>query len=97
VSTGEFLLLVLGAIVLGAIGIWMIQQKSLRDKFSSVGDVRGKTRTEIESVVGIPNSWSAMGDGRVLCQWTEADGGVYHIALIFKDNICEGISSESSF
>ena len=67
--------------------------RKLQEKFIDLGVVVGKTRKEIESIVGQPNSISAIAGGKILCQWM-ATG--YHIALIFKDNICEGVSHESA-
>ena len=62
----------------------------LRNKFISLGDMRGKHKNEIYRVVGTPNSISAHDDGELL-QWL-ATG--YHIALIFQNDICQGISHE---
>ena len=64
--------------------------RDLQRKFQSLGDMRGKTKAEIESVVGPPNSFSALSDG-TLCQWIRTG---YHISLIFKDDVCLGVSSE---
>ncbi|HVF51803.1 MAG TPA: hypothetical protein VNA19_17095 [Pyrinomonadaceae bacterium] len=55
----------------------------LAQKFRSLGNMTGKTRAEIERVVGAPNSISAMGDGNVMCQWLVAG---YHIAIAFEPN-----------
>jgi hypothetical protein len=54
--------------------------RHLAQKFVSLGKMTGKTRNEIQAVVGPPNSISAMAGGKVLCQWM-ATG--YHIAILF--------------
>ena len=72
--------------------------KVLASKFASLGDMSGKTYTEIKNVVGVENAVSrtTTDDGEVVTvrQWM-ATG--YHIVLLFdnEDNfIC--ISSETS-
>ena len=65
--------------------------RALQRRFMSLGDMRGMTRAHIESVVGTPNSFGALGGGQILLQWM-ATG--YHIALVFEDDICQGITSE---
>ena len=64
--------------------------RELQRRFQSLGDLQGKTRTEIEAAVGAPNSVSSLADG-ILCQWQRTG---YHIALLFKDDICQGITHE---
>jgi hypothetical protein len=63
-------------------------------KFAALGNMTGKTRAEIERVVGLPNSITAMGDGNILCQWLVTG---YHIAIAFdpSGNFI-GIQHESS-
>lgn len=65
--------------------------RELQKKFISLGNMAGRKRSYIETVVGPPNSISQITGSKVLCQWM-ATG--YHIALVFKDDICEGISDE---
>jgi hypothetical protein len=65
--------------------------RALQRKFQSLGDMRGKTFAEIAAVAGQPNSISAAADGKVLRQWQRTG---YHIALLFKDDVCEGITHE---
>lgn len=56
-----------------------------------MGDMKGKTRAEIEAVAGPATSYSAMADGFLL-QWM-ATG--YHIALMFdEEGRVIGISHE---
>lgn len=67
---------------------------SLHNKFASLGKLTGKTFKEIRAVVGLPNSVSPRGDGKVLRQWIRNG---YHIALLFDEcDICLGIISETS-
>ena len=62
--------------------------------FQDLGELKGKSLSEIVSKVGSPSSVSATGDGGTLRQWM-ATG--YHIALIFDENeICLGVSHEAS-
>lgn len=65
--------------------------RALQRKFMSLGDMRGMTRARIEAVAGTPNSFGALGGNQILLQWM-ATG--YHIALVFEDDICQGITSE---
>jgi hypothetical protein len=65
--------------------------QSLQGKFGSLGDMTGKTRTEIIAVVNNPTSISALPDGRTLLQW-QATG--YHIALRFSGEIFDGITHQ---
>ena len=60
-------------------------------KFADLGELRGLTKGEIFHAVGPPNSTSAVGDGQELLQWQTTG---YHIALLFKEGICEGVSHE---
>jgi len=65
----------------------------LQQRFVTLGVLHGKTLAEILAVVGAPNSSSATGDGLTLHQWM-ATG--YHIALLFKDDVCLGVNHEVS-
>lgn len=73
--------------------------KTLNERFVRIGTLAGRTREEIERVVGQPTSISAMADGALL-QWMETRAGFlsassYHIALTFdNDGICTGVSHE---
>lgn len=74
---------------------WLVKApgRALQQKFVSLGTIKGKTRIEIEAVVGAPNSISAAAGGMVLCQWMAVG---YHIALLFDGDICQGITHEFS-
>jgi hypothetical protein len=82
-----------GGLVLYAIMNSLVRSPgaSLRHKFQELGTIQGRTLHQIIAVVGPPNSRSVIGNGRVVCQWM-ATG--YHVALIFTDDICDGISHE---
>jgi hypothetical protein len=69
----------------------MAPARELSKKFVRLGTLAGKSKDEIIEVVGLPQARSAVQDGKELLQW-QATG--YHIALLFKDDICEGISHE---
>ena len=70
----------------------------IKGKFASLGVLQGKLKDEILAVVGPPSSVSAMNDGKSLLQWQHiSEAGGYHIALLFDhEDICEGITHESS-
>ena len=93
--TALWLLPTVGGILLYAITSAAVRLPgaTMAQKFKSLGTLSGKTRSEIEAVVGPPNAVSAVGNGKTLCQWM-ATG--YHVALVFDGNTCEGISHESS-
>ena len=88
-----FPLIIIGGIVFYAFIHMAVRSQgaSLNQKFHSLGDMRGRTMEDIIAVVGPPNSRSTVGNGRVICQWIQSG---YHIALIFTDDICDGISHE---
>jgi len=96
----EFLICFIGfGLFLGVIlGWWIIdghpkaQTNALKQKFSSLGNLRGKTITQIEQVVGKPSTWYMVMDKR-LCVWQTQR---YHITLVFNGDICEGVESEIS-
>lgn len=66
----------------------------LQGKFAKLGNLKGKSYSEIQRECGKESAISHMPDGKKLIQW-QATG--YHIALIFDENyICEGITDEIS-
>ena len=82
-----------GAVLFGVIGVAVkAPGNELARKFASAGTLTGKTAQEIVAIVGPPNSVSAIGGGRTLCQWM-ATG--YHVALRFNGDICEGVTHET--
>jgi len=90
----KFMLVILGISTL--IGIIQVISSSvagpsLQNKFVRMGTLAGKTKAQIISVAGQPNSISVLPGGKTLLQWM-ATG--YHIALTFNGEICEGVSHE---
>jgi hypothetical protein len=87
--------------LIGGLVLWLVigaavrsPGKALQRKFVSLGNMKGKSLSEISAVVGSPNAISARSDGGSLRQW-QATG--YHIALIFDaENICQGITHQAS-
>jgi len=57
--------------------------RELAQKFQTVGDMRGKTLSQISAVVGPPNARASMANDLMLYQWY-ATG--YHIAILFDAN-----------
>ncbi len=83
------------ALILGAFikAFTTTPSQSLNKKFVSLGNLVGKTYSQIASVVGEANSRQSIGNGTILCQWIQP---AYHIALLFDANmICLGIESET--
>lgn len=91
----EIALILIGGFVL--FGIMSLITKApgnlLQQKFVGLGQLPGKTKSEILAVVGPPNSVSAVGDGKSLLQWITPG---YHIALVFDGEVCLGINHEFS-
>ena len=56
-----------------------------------MGTLKGRTKDEILAEVGPPNSFSSVGEGKELLQWQQPG---YHIALLFTNGICDGVSHE---
>ncbi len=90
----------LGIIALAVLGglVFAIEQAGdqakgpkLAQKFADLGTLAGRSRAEIVSVVGEPNSVSSIGDGITLLQWQHHS---YHIALSFIGDTCEGVQHE---
>lgn len=83
------------------IGWWVFWGKpasdraKLQNKFHDLGNLKGKTRAEIERIVGQPQSWAAIGDNKISCTWNTSNHN-YSINLIFNGDICEGVSHEFS-
>ena len=65
--------------------------RALKLKFQKLGVLTGKSKSEILAAVGSPNSFSVVGQNQTLLQW-QAPG--YHIAIIFTEDICDGVSHE---
>jgi hypothetical protein len=89
----EFIIPIIGGLILYLIfsEIVKVPGQNLQRKFISLGTLRGLSKKHIISVVGQPNSVSAVGDGTTLYQWIDTG---YHIALLFRGEICEGVSHE---
>jgi uncharacterized membrane protein YadS len=83
---------IVGIVLFGIISAMITESgRSLQSKFVGMGVLAGKSKNEIISVVGAPNSISALPDDKTILQWM-ATG--YHIALIFNGDVCEGVSHE---
>lgn len=65
--------------------------RELHRKFVALGNVMGKTKSEIIAQVGPPTSISALAAGKTLLQW-QATG--CHMALRFNGESCEGITHQ---
>ncbi|MEV6259288.1 hypothetical protein AB0M42_00750 [Streptomyces sp. NPDC051784] len=65
--------------------------RALAQGFAALGNLAGRSKVEIVAVVGPYSSFSVAGPHQVLLQW---QSDVYHIALLFEDDICVGITHE---
>ncbi len=97
---GMFLITSIGGFVLYLLTKAVVKAPGtvLQTKFMALGTLTGKTYDEIVEVCGAPNSTSTSisADGLAIriCQWLSAG---FHIVLLFdENNICLGISSETS-
>ncbi len=61
----------LGAILLSMVisAIVKAPGQNLSSKFVALGELKGKTKDEIISAVGPPNSISALAENQTVCQW----------------------------
>lgn len=85
--------LLIAAIVLPALwgaATWL-EASSFKKRLYALGHLTGRTKDEIILVIGVPNSFSAVADGKELLQWQRPG---YHIALLFSEGICEGATHE---
>jgi len=68
-----------------------LSARSLSRNFHRLGDMTGKSKSDIIQVVGAPSSISYMGHSHLL-QW-QARG--YHVALLFnEEGIFQGVTHE---
>uniref|UniRef100_A0AAU2VTH8 Uncharacterized protein n=1 Tax=Streptomyces sp. NBC_00008 TaxID=2903610 RepID=A0AAU2VTH8_9ACTN len=65
--------------------------RALTQAFAGLGNLVGRSKTEIVAAVGPYSSFSVAGPHQVLLQW---QSDVYHIALLFEGDICVGITHE---
>jgi len=85
--------LVTGVLVLSAlwgVATWA-EAHSFKKRLYGLGHIAGRTKDEIISAIGMPNSFSVVNDGKELLQWQRPG---YHIALLFSEGICEGATHE---
>lgn len=87
--------LVGGLVLFGIISLFVrAPGAGLSQKFVALGNLQGRSYSEIVAVVGAPSAISATADGGSVRQWM-ASG--YHIALLFDANeVCLGVSHEAS-
>tara|TARA_R110002111_G_scaffold262694_1_gene340241 strand:+ start:194562 stop:194855 length:294 start_codon:yes stop_codon:yes gene_type:complete len=90
---GTFVITLFGGLILYAIIGWVVKEpgRQLQQKFIKLGDLRGMHKDEIVQKVGPPQSISAVDESTILLQWM-ATG--YLIALIFNEDICQGVNQE---
>ena len=84
------------ALIWGVVG--GVQTNNMMDNFTNLGNLTGKSLDDIVGAVGSPDHISTLPDGTVLYQWISnkySTTGSYHVALIFENNLCLGVSSES--
>jgi hypothetical protein len=79
--------------VLWGISTWL-EAYSFKRKLYGLGHLAGRTKDDIIMAVGVPNSFSGVADGKELLQWQRPG---YHIALLFKEGVCEGVTNEYKY
>ena len=89
---GVFPALIGAAFLLVLVAIARAKDANLAQRFADLGDLEGKPLDEITAAAGPPHAITAAEDGRTLYQWASPG---YTIALVFKDNVCEGVHHES--
>jgi hypothetical protein len=63
-------------IVIGLIvGLVNVLQRSSLSKFQQLGDIRGKTLSQVIDAAGLPNSYSNPAPGRLLVVWCSGAKG----------------------
>ena len=65
--------------------------KVTRRNFQQMGDVRGQTFEQIEAQAGKPRSETNLAEGVRIIVWGHTG---YYITLRFRNNVCEGVTSE---
>lgn len=96
----EIIWIILSIIVISGIGVAIgsvFQVAGKQNAFRMLGDMTGKSFSEIVSLAGPPQSISAHPDGK-LAQWifTNQAGG-YHIGILFDHNdVFVGITHETT-
>ena len=65
--------------------------KSVRRKFQQIGEVRGQTFEQLRAQAGKPRSDTNLADGVRIVVWGHTG---YYVTLRFRNNICEGVTSE---
>ena len=90
----SFVLILLGGVLVSVLIQASVKApgNELARKFAAAGTLAGKTKSEIITMVGPPNSITGLPGGKTLCQWM-ATG--YHVALRFNGEICEGVTHET--
>ena len=91
---GIFVLL--GVVGLIGYGLLNLGPTNLKLRFAQAGQLAGRTKADIVSTVGRPNSVSAGPDGGTMLQWiNNSDAGAYHVVLLFDANdVCLGVTHE---
>jgi hypothetical protein len=86
-------LIIGGTLLLPALwwGAIRLETYMFKQKLYGLGHLVGRSKDEIILAVGVPNSFSTIDGDRDLLQWQRSG---YHIALSFKNGICEGATHE---
>jgi hypothetical protein len=64
---------------------------NLKNKFDSLEPLKGKTRAEVENVVGPPQGCRESGENKISCDWQIHR---YLMTLKFDGDVCEGVVIE---
>lgn len=80
-------LYVLAASVLLAI-VYAAKAARLRNRFERLGVLKGRRLEVILNIAGKPSHRARMAPNREVLEWRRVG---FHIALIFTDDVCEGV------
>jgi hypothetical protein len=83
------------AVTLGALFVTVLlpwHRRTLPARFLQLGRLTGKSLREIVVVAGDATAWTEWDDDSELLEWR---GNQYYIALVFRDDICQGVQQEA--
>lgn len=84
------LVFTLGAVFVTVLLPWY--RRSLPARFLQLDRLTGKSLREIVVVAGDATAWTEWDDDAELLEWR---GNQYYIALVFRDEICQGVQQEA--
>jgi hypothetical protein len=80
----------LGTLFVGVVLPW--HRRSLPARFLQLGRLTGKTQREIVVVAGEPTAWTEWDEETELLEWR---ANQYYLALVFRNEVCQGVQQEA--